>query len=309
MATRAKKESMKIVPPGKKKCVWMEAGVVSYKLCDNNYDCSTCVYDQGMQLKVARQKEAAQLATVEASKDKFTETWVEKMMQLPASQRKCRYMITGEIGRKICPNAYECGNCSFDQMMQERLLAETLPVHSQTQVAGYKLAEDTYYHEGHTWAKTEYGGRVRVGLDDFAQKLLGKLSKIESPNIGHEVKQGEAGFQVKRNGDTFQVLSPVNGIVTHINDRLLDNPEMVNESPYEKGWLFIVEPTKLRKNLKSLHYGEEAHQYVTEEKERLFAMANDDLKIAADGGVSVEDIFEELEGENRAKFVKAFLRT
>ena len=309
MATRAKKESMKIVPPGKKKCVWMEAGVVSYKLCDNNYDCSTCVYDQGMQLKVARQKEAAQLATVEASKDKFTETWVEKMMQLPASQRKCRYMITGEIGRKICPNAYECGNCSFDQMMQERLLAETLPVHTQTQVAGYNLAEDTYYHEGHTWAKTEYGGRVRVGLDDFAQKLLGKLTKIESPNIGREVKQGEAGFQVRRNGDTFQVLSPVNGIVTHINDRLLDNPEMVNESPYEEGWLFIVEPTKLRKNLKSLHYGEEAHKYMTEEREKLFAMANDDLKIAADGGVSVEDIFEELEGENRAKFVKAFLRT
>jgi len=309
METRAKKESMKIVPPGKKKCVWMEAGVVSYKLCDNNYDCPTCVYDQGMQLKVARQKEAAQLATVETSPDKFTETWVDKMMQLPASQRKCRYMITGEIGRKICPNAYECGNCSFDQMMQERLLAETLPVHSQIQVAGYELAEDTYYHEGHTWAKTEYGGRVRVGLDDFAQKLLGKLSKIEIPNIGHEVKQSEAGFQVRRNGDTFQVLSPVNGIVTHINDRLSDNPDIVNESPYEKGWLFIVEPTKLRKNLKSLHYGEEANKYMTEERERLFAMANDDLKIAADGGVSVEDIFEELEGENRARFVKAFLRT
>lgn len=309
MEARAKKESMKIVPPGKKKCVWMEAGVVSYKLCDNNYDCSTCVYDQGMQLKVARQKEAAQLAAVETSTDKFTQTWVEKMMQLPASQRKCRYMITGEIGRKTCPNAYECGNCSFDQMMQERLLAETLPMHAQTEVAGYELAEDTYYHEGHTWAKPEYGGRVRVGLDDFAQKLLGKLSKIEIPNIGHEVKQSEAGFQVRRNGDTFQVLSPINGIVTHINDQLSDNPDIVNESPYEKGWLFIVEPTKLRKNLKSLHYGEEAHKYMTEERERLFSMANDDLKIAADGGVSVEDIFEELEGENRARFVKAFLRT
>ena len=287
----------------------MEAGVVSYKLCDNNYDCSTCVYDQGMQLKVARQKESAQLATVEASTDKFTETWVEKMMKLPASQRKCRYMITGEIGRKICPNAYKCGNCSFDQMMQERLLAETLPVHAQTQVAGFELAEDTYYHEGHTWAKPEYGGRVRIGLDDFAQKLLGKLAKIEIPHIGHEVKQGEAGFQVRRNGDTFQILSPLSGIVTHINDQISDSPDIVNESPYEKGWLFIVEPTKLRKNLKSLHYGEEAHKYMAEEREKILSMANDDLKIAADGGVSVEDIFGELEGENRTKFVKAFLRT
>ena len=72
MGAKNKRESMKIVPPGKKKCVWMEAGVVSYKLCDNNYDCSTCVYDQGMQLKVARQKaeaatelEAARLARAE----------------------------------------------------------------------------------------------------------------------------------------------------------------------------------------------------------------------------------------------------
>ncbi|MBT4365761.1 MAG: hypothetical protein HOD17_14875, partial [Desulfobacteraceae bacterium] len=55
---RAIRESMKIVPPGKKKCVWMEAGVVSYKLCDNNFDCTTCSYDHGMDAKVARQKEA-----------------------------------------------------------------------------------------------------------------------------------------------------------------------------------------------------------------------------------------------------------
>ena len=77
MAAKEKRESMKIVPPGKKKCVWMEAGVVSYKLCDNNYDCSTCVYDQAMQLKVDRQKEAAAaIPSVETTGDRFTETWV-----------------------------------------------------------------------------------------------------------------------------------------------------------------------------------------------------------------------------------------
>jgi len=305
----AKRESMKIVPPGKKKCVWMEANVVSYKLCNNNFDCSTCAYDHGMQLKVSRQKEAAQLATVETAPDKFTETWVDKMMMLPASRRKCRYMITGEVGRKVCPNAYDCGSCSFDQMMQERMqTAEPLSVKAE-EIAGFELAEDTYYHDGHTWAKPEYGGRVRVGLDDFAQKLLGKLKKIEIPNIGHEVKQGEVGLQVRRDGELAQILSPVDGIVSHVNQRLLDHPELLNESPYENGWLFIVEPTKLRKNLKGLHYGEEAHKYIGEEKEKLFSLANEDLKMAADGGGSVDDIFEEIEGENWSNFVKTFLRT
>lgn len=309
MGSKEKRESMKIVPPGKKKCVWMEAGVVSYKLCDNNYDCSTCVYDQAMQVKVERQKQAIAATPVEVPTDKFSGTWVEKMMMLPASQRKCRYMITGEVGRKLCPNAYECGSCSFDQMMQERVQAEPLPLGPVSKIENFELPDDIYYHDGHTWARPEYGGRVRVGLDDFAQKLLGRLTRIEIPNIGSEVKQGDAGFQVRRNGETAQVLSPVDGIVTHINHQILDNPELINESPYEKAWLFIVEPTKLRKNLKGLYYGDEAQKYISEEREKLFSMVNEDMRIAADGGVSVEDIFEELESEIWADFVKKFLKT
>jgi len=148
-----------------------------------------------------------------------------------------------------------------------------------------------------------------VGLDDFAQRLLGQLSRIELPNIGHEVKQGEVGFKVRKNGQAAQVLSPIDGIVSHINNELLDQPELANEFPYEKGWLFIIEPTKLRKNLKSLFYGEEASKYLSEEREKLFSLANEDLRIAADGGVSVDDISGELKGKNWAKFVKTFLKT
>jgi len=309
MNATKKRESMRIVPAGKKKCVWMEAGVVSYKLCDNHFDCSTCSYDHGMQDKVARHKAAAVLQVVPAAPDKFNETWVEKMMQLPANRRKCRYMITAEIGRKLCPSAYECGTCSFDQMMQERLQADILPVHGRTQESGFELAEDFYYHEGHTWAKPEYGGRVRVGLDDFAQKLIGKLGRIELPNVGQEVKQGEVGFQVRRNGEAAKVLSPMDGIVTHINYKLQNQPDLANESPYEKGWLFTIEPTRLRKNLKGLYYGQEARNFINEEREKLFAMANEDFRVAADGGVSVEDISQELEGKNWAKFIKTFLKT
>ncbi|HDZ91471.1 MAG: glycine cleavage system protein H [Deltaproteobacteria bacterium] len=309
MPGKGKVQSMKIVPPGKKKCVWMEAGVVSYKLCDNNYDCPTCVYDHAMQTKVARQKESMVAKPAEAQPDKFTATWVEKMMMLPASSRKCRYMITGEIGRKLCPNAYECGTCSFDRMMQQRLQSEPMAVSASVQVAGFEVADGFYYHEGHTWARPEYGGRVRVGLDDFARRLIGKLSGIEMPGIGHELKQGEAGFGVRRNGKSAGILSPVDGVVTRINDRLLDHPELVNASPYEEGWFAIVEPTRLRKNLKDLYYGEEAHTFTSEEKERLFSMANDDLNIAADGGISVEDISEELEETQWLRLVKAFLRS
>ena len=309
MGAIVKRESMKIVPPGKKKCVWMEAGVVSYKLCDNNFDCPTCVYDQGMQLKVSKQKERAAASKVEMTPDKFTESWADRMMKLPASQRKCRYMITGEVGRKICPNVYECGSCSFDQMMEGRLQSEVLPVYATKEVEGFQVAEDLYYHEGHTWAKPEYGGRIRVGLDDFARKLLGKLKGIDLPDIGHEVKQGMVGFDVKRNNEIARVLSPVDGIVACVNERVVDNPELVNESPYEDGWLFIIEPTKMRKNLKSLYFGEQAENFMGEEAKRLWAMADEDFRMAADGGASVDDVFEAIGGKSWADFVKTFLRS
>lgn len=275
---------MKIVPPDKKKCLWMEAGVVSYKFCDNNYDCPTCVYDHAMVAKVARQKQAAMAQPDIVSDGKITESWVDMMMQLPASQRKCRYMITGEVDRKLCPNAYEWGNCSFDQMMQERMQIEALPVHNRTQLAGFELADSFYYQKGHTWVRPEYGGRIRIGLDDFAQKLLGRLTGIELPNIGREVKENDQCFQVKRNKQTAGILSPFDGVVTNINNQLYDNPGLINESPYEKGWVFIIEPINMRKNLKGLYYGKEASKYMDEEREKLFSMANDDLRIAADVG-------------------------
>ncbi len=309
MGATATREAMKIVPPGKKKCVWMEAGVVSYKLCDNNYDCSTCVYDQAMQAKAARHREAVMVTPPEQGAEQFPQSWVEMKMQLPASQRKCRYMITGEIDRKLCANAYDCGTCSFDQMMQERLQSETLPVPVRTEAGGFELAEDFYYHDGHTWARPEYGGRVRVGLDDFARKLLGRLSRVELPNVGHPVAQGEAAFLVRRNGDMARVLAPVDGIVAHVNYELIQNPDLIQESPYEKGWLFIVEPTKLKKNLKALHYGEQARSFTLAEKDQLFEMADEELRLAADGGVPMEDIAAQLKDRSWSKVVSTFLRT
>jgi glycine cleavage system H lipoate-binding protein len=299
---------MKVVPSGKKKCIWMEAGVVSFKLCDNNFDCSTCVYDHAMQAKVESQRETVSLERVESPAERFSETWVQRMMQLPASRRKCRYMITGEVTRKICPNAYECGNCAFDQTMQARLQAEVLPVGVTAQVGGFQVAGEVYYHEGHAWARPEYGGRVRVGLDDFGQRLVGTASRIELPNVGQQVRQGEVGFRMRRNGHGARVLSPIDGIVVHCNEQLLSAPSLVNESPYEKGWLFIVEPTQLRRNLKGLYYGQNAQQFVAEERERLFSLATD-MQVAADGGLAVDDVFKELETKDWERLVKVFFRT
>ncbi len=300
--------SMKIVPAGKRKCIWMEAGVVSFKLCDNNYDCPTCAYDHAMQSRTVETKASQPPLTVETPKERFTQSWVQKMMQLPASRRKCRYMLTGEVSSKICPNAYECGNCSFDQMMQERLTSQVLPVRAQTQVGGFLVAEDLYYHQGHTWARPEYGGRVRVGMDDFGRRLVGKVKAVGLPPVGAEIRQGEVAFSLRRNGHTVSVLSPVDGIVVHQNSQLSKDPLEFHSSPYERGWFVVVEPTALRKNLRGLHFGHEAHGFIQSERDQLLAMAGG-VPLAADGGVAAEDLFEELDEASWLQAIKTFLRS
>ena len=309
MARTTARESFKIVPPGKKKCIWMEAGVVSYKLCDNNYDCSTCRYDHAMQDKVNRRRQAQTPGAIEPAADSLAGDWVEKMMALPASQRKCRYMLTGEIGRKLCPNAYECGSCSFDQMMQQRMDTETLPAHVERQVAGFEVADGFYFHEGHVWARPEYGGRVRVGIDDFAQKVLGPPGSVALPEVGAEVRQGMAAVGMTRGEDPVRVLSPVDGVVSRINGMLLIRPGLINESPYEKGWLFTVEPTGLKKNLKGLFFGEEAAAFMDTETRRLLAAVGGGMPVAADGGVSVADIRGELGRDRWVRLINDIFRS
>ena len=311
MAEASKKKSFKVVPPGKKKCIWMEAEVVSYKLCDHNFDCQTCSYDHAMQRKVARQRAAMPAVphVAEPISEEFTPTWVEQMMRLPAHRRKCRYMLTGDVDRKICPNAYECGNCAFDQMMQDRLEPAVLPAQLAKLEGGFELAEGLYYHEGHTWARPEHGGRVRIGLDDFARRLVGRLARVSVPGVGQSVKQGEATIDLQRNGIRVRAVAPVDGIVTHVNYDLLEDPDLLQGSPYENGWIMIVEPTRLRKNLKDLYFGEEAERYLSEEGEKLFARVQQETQIAADGGPAIDDITGDLKDEDWSKVVSEFLRS
>jgi len=264
-----------------------------------------------MQAKVEREKEkmAAQAITSEAHADKLPATWAERMLALPASQRKCRYMITGEVANKICPNSYECGNCSFDQMMQERMESVVVSEQNFKEVSGLKVKEGFYYHEGHTWARPEHGGRVRVGLDDFARRLMGSLSKISLPEIGEELNQGEASFSVYHEGGSAPVLSPVDGVVTRLNHELLNNPSLINDDNYDAGWLFVVEPAKLKKNLKELMFGEDVETFMMAERDRLVEEAGREMRLQADGALMVDDVAGELKDENWSKFVRKFLRS
>ena len=98
------------------------------------------------------------------------------------------------------------------------------------------------YSEEHEWVKVE-GEKVRVGITDFAQHELGDIVFVELPEVGDEVKADEPFGSVESVKTVSELYAPISGKVVEINEDLNDNPEFVNESPYEKAWMIVIEPS------------------------------------------------------------------
>ncbi|ALX47160.1 glycine cleavage system protein GcvH [Lentibacillus amyloliquefaciens] len=104
------------------------------------------------------------------------------------------------------------------------------------------LPKDLYYTEEHEWVKKE-DGKVRIGITDFAQDELGDVVFVELPEVGDELEADESFGSVESVKTVSELYAPISGTVVEINEELEDSPEFVNESPYEKAWLVVLEPS------------------------------------------------------------------
>ncbi|WP_050180167.1 glycine cleavage system protein GcvH [Domibacillus robiginosus] len=104
------------------------------------------------------------------------------------------------------------------------------------------LPKELRYSEEHEWVKQE-DGKVRIGITDFAQSELGDIVFVELPSVGDTVTADEPFGSVESVKTVSELYAPVSGTVVEINEELDENPEFVNESPYEKAWMIVVEPS------------------------------------------------------------------
>jgi glycine cleavage system H protein len=102
--------------------------------------------------------------------------------------------------------------------------------------------EDLKYTPEHEWARQK-GGRVIVGITDFAQDQLGDVVYVELPAVGDEIKKGEAFGVVESTKAVSELFAPLSGKVVEVNDPLVETPEIVNDDPYEEGWMIAIEPS------------------------------------------------------------------
>ena len=100
--------------------------------------------------------------------------------------------------------------------------------------------DDRKYHKEHTWAKIS-GNRALVGITDHAQESLGDIVFIELPEVESSVEAGVDVAEIESTKATASVISPLSGRITRINELLDDSPEIINEAPYDNGWIFELE--------------------------------------------------------------------
>lgn len=176
-------------------------------------------------------------------------------------------------------------------------------------VAGYKLPADRYYHRGHTWARPE-GDTVVVGLDDFAQRLVGQVKAVALPAVGDWLRQGEVAFGLGDDGRAADLVSPVEGEVVAVNRDLLRQPGLAADDPFGRGWVLKVRPSGLIANLRNLLSGSLARRWMEDCREaldlRLMALSGSVLQ---DGGVPVGDFARHVPAEDWRRLVHEFLLT
>ncbi|MCW4046203.1 MAG: glycine cleavage system protein GcvH [Candidatus Bathyarchaeota archaeon] len=118
-------------------------------------------------------------------------------------------------------------------------------------VDGYEVPEGLYYSKEFAWIKIE-GEKVRMGITDYAQKQLREIVYAELPDAGTEVKQNEPYGTVESVKAVSDLVAAVSGTVEEVNSEVQSRPELLNEDPFDRGWLIIVKPTNLQAELPNL---------------------------------------------------------
>ncbi len=201
--------------------------------------------------------------------------WHSDFEQLPARDRVCRHVLTGEFAYRECPNAFDCRGCQVHaRLMTER--PPGTPKEPEEDVFGMSFPLDRYYHRGHTWVRPEPDGTATVGISDLGRRLAGVPDAVDLPRPGTRVHVNESAWRIRKRGARLRMLSPVDG-------------EVVETGGPDREWYLRVKPLDGQFDLRHLLAPGEVRGWVMREMERLqLALSAEGEPALADGGVPLE---------------------
>jgi glycine cleavage system H protein len=192
------------------------------------------------------------------------------------------------------------------------MVAELVPAAA---FEGMSAPSDVFLDDGHTWVRLRPSGLTDVGIDSFAQRLIGRIDGLVMPEVGKEVHRGDVLFSVRQDNHRAAFASPVDGVVTSVDKELPWHPEMIQNNPFKEGWVCSIKPKNLASNLKLMHIADEAGTWLKDEAKRFqdfFAarpLENMQLgQVLQDGGEIAGGVLEFTDDETWKQFNEIFLR-
>lgn len=286
------------------KCVWMRAGIINLKLCDYDYDCYNCPFDLAM-------RNAMDDKTVPVGKE-MKQNWAKHVKErYKIATTPCIHFLSERIeAPEECSINYECRHCTVHQMLDKESQSKITDKPEYTNVSGYTMMDDYYYHFGHSWVNVEEFRRVRIGMDDFISKILGPADAVNLPPVGTSMKRGEIGCILTRNDKKAPMQSPMSGTVYAVNDKVKKNPELAHDDPYHDGWLYMLDAENIKPELAGLYSDKECFQWMEKESQNLYTLMGPRYEqLAATGGEPIDDVFGNFPEIKWDRLVRTFLRT
>jgi len=170
---------------------------------------------------------------------------------------------------------------------------------------GFEIPKGYCFHPGHTWVLDEGRQNARVGMDGFAANLIGKIERIEVAGLNRWVRQGQKVWSVTANGQTFEMTSPIEGVVIAVNPEIQRDPNLIAQDPYKEGWVCVVKSPDMAINLKNLMRESLVAPWMQNTLSRLTAMLPQ-MATAQDGGMPVAGLLGQVDAATQRTMIKEF---
>ncbi|HEX7357158.1 MAG TPA: response regulator [Ignavibacteriaceae bacterium] len=132
----------------------------------------------------------------------------------------------------------------------------------------FSIPGGVFISKNHTWVSMNQAGIAKIGIDDFAKKLIGRVYSIELPNLGMNVKAGQPLFTIKQGNKSITFNSPITGKVSQINTILKDNVDALDVTPYERNWVCALDADNIDNEIKEMNIGKSAVAFFQEDIEK-----------------------------------------
>jgi len=175
---------------------------------------------------------------------------------------------------------------------------------------GFDIPNGYCFHPGHTWVLDEGRQNARVGMDNFATNLIGKIDRIEVAGLNRWVRQGQKVWSVTRDGMTVDMVSPVEGVVIAVNQEVQKDPSLAAKDPYKDGWVCVIKAPELATNVNNLLRGTFVGPWMQNTLRRFGAMtAQLAGATAQDGGLPVPGVLAQVDPATQKALIKEFFLT